>query len=338
MKQSFNLPLINSHTHAAMMPMRGKAEDLPLDVWLKKHIWPFEALHVRPKFVYEHTKHAIKEMKANGIRAFCDMYFFEDKVARACEEEKMPVVLGEGLIDFPTPSCLTPDKCLAKTEKLILKYQNHPFIKVSVAPHSIYIVSKNNLLKAKKLADKYKVIFQIHLAETKKEFDDAKKKWKMTAVEYLDSLNILDEYSLLHHCVWLTDKDIKIIAKRKANVVHCPLSNLKLGSGIAPVSKMLKAGINVALGTDGAASSNRLDIWEAGKFASLLQKGVNHDPTLLSSKEVVRIMTVNGMKALKIDKIKNKSIDYFSTSIFKKKHFNYLHHHLVHDLDFDIDI
>lgn len=330
-KIKFNIPLVNAHTHAAMMPMRGIAEDLPLDVWLKKYIWPFEALHVRPKFVYENTKKAIKEMKTNGIRAFCDMYFFEEEVARAAEEEKMPVVLGEGMIDSSTPSSLTPDRCLVKTETLILKYKKHPLIKVSVAPHSIYTVCKNNLLKAKKLADKYKTIFQIHLAETKMEFDDSMKKWKMTPVQYLDSLNILDNNSLLHHCVWLTNTDIKIIAKRKANVVHCPLSNLKLGSGIAPVAKMLDEGINVALGTDGAASSNRLDIWEAGKFAALLQKGLLLNPEKIPTTKAIEMMSINGMKALKIDKIGNKDIDHLTCKVSKQK-FESLYQHHVENL------
>ena len=307
-KTIFNIPLINSHTHAAMMPMRGRAEDLPLNEWLQKHIWPYEAKYVNAKFVYEHTKAAIKEMKVNGIRAFCDMYFFEEEVARAAEEEKIPVVLGEALLDFPTPSCQNPQKNLEKTEKLIKKYQNHPFIKVSVAPHSIYTVSKKNLIKAKKLAKKYDVIYQIHLAETKKEFDNCKKQHNMTPIEYLDSLGCLDEKSLLHHVVWATDSDIKILAKKKSTVVHCPLSNLKLGSGIAPVSKLIKAGINVALGTDGAASSNRLDIWEAGKIAALLQKVIHLDPTHIPANKIFEMMSTNGIKALNYDIIDNKNI------------------------------
>jgi 5-methylthioadenosine/S-adenosylhomocysteine deaminase len=334
MKQKLNLPLINVHSHAAMVAFRGIAEDKPLDEWLTKHIWPAEAKFVKPDFVYKNTKKAIKEMKANGIKAFCDMYFFEDEVARAAIEEKMPVVIGECIIDFPSPSAKNPEIALSKTEELIIKYQNNPYVKVSVAPHSIQTVSKDNLIKAKKLAKKHNILFQIHLAETKKEFDESLKKYKMTPVEYLESLKILDENTLLHHCVWLTNQDIKILSKRKVHIVHCPLSNLKLGSGIAPISKIIEANINVALGTDSAASSNRLDIWEAGKFASLLQKGVNLNPEKIPAKKVIEMMSINGMKALGFSEIDNYNINSLSTEI-DSQNFDYIHEHHVENLDID---
>lgn len=311
----FNLPLINAHAHAAMVAFRGKAEDLPLDKWLRDVIWPLESKMVNPSFVYEQTKIAIAEMKENGIFAFMDMYFFEDEVARVCEEMQMPVVLGEGLIDLKGQEVF--DKDMERTEMLLKKYINHPFIKVSVAPHSPYAVNKSNLIKAKELARKYSAIFQIHVSETKKEVDDILNKYGMTPVAYLDSIGVLDSKTVLIHCVHLTDEDISIIAQRKCFVVHCPLSNLKLGSGVAPIAKLLKAGVIVALGTDGSASSNRLDIWEAGKFAALLQKGVNQDPTLLPVKEIVRMMTVNGMKALGLEKVDGKSIKEIEEEIEK---------------------
>ncbi|MFA5169375.1 MAG: amidohydrolase [Candidatus Paceibacterota bacterium] len=305
-KKEFNLPLINAHCHAAMVGFRGMAEDLPLKNWLNDVIWPLEAKMVTPSFVYEQTKIAIKEMKENRIAAFMDMYYYQDEVARACEEMQMPVVLGEGLIDLKGQEVF--DKDMERTEMLLKKYSNHPFIKVSVAPHSPYAVNKSNLIKAKELARKYNAVYQLHVSETKKEVDDILNKYGMTPVAYLDSIGVLDSKTVLIHCVHLTDEEISIIVKRKCFVVHCPLSNLKLGSGIAPIAKLLKAGIVVALGTDGSASSNRLDIWEAGKFAALLQKGVNQDPTLLPVKEVVRMMTVNGMKALGLESIDEKSI------------------------------
>ncbi len=301
MPSKFNLPLINAHTHAAMVAFRGKAEDLPLKSWLEDVIWPLEAKMVTPQFVYEQTKIAIREMKDNGIAAFMDMYFYEDQVGRACEEMEMPVVLGEGLIDLKGQEVF--DKDLERTVILLEKYKNHPFIKVSVAPHSPYTVNQSNLIKAKELARKYDVIYQLHVAETKEEFDNSIKEHGLSPVEYLESIGVLDEKTVLIHCVWITDKDISIIAKHSCKVVHCPLSNLKLGSGIAPVAKLLKAGVVVALGTDGAASSNRLDIWEAGKFAALLQKGVNHDPTLLPVEEVIKMMTTNGIEALGLEGI-----------------------------------
>ena len=313
MQSKFNLPLINAHCHAAMVGFRGMAEDLPLKNWLNDVIWPLEAKMVTPSFVYEQTKIAIKEMKENGIAAFMDMYFYQDEVARACEEMNMPVVLGEGLIDLKGQEAF--DRDLKETERLLEKYKNHPFIKVSVAPHSPYTVNKDNLIKAKELARKYNTIYQLHVAETKEEVDNSIKEHNLTPVEYLESIGVLDEKTVLIHCVWLTDNDISIIAKNNCKVVHCPLSNLKLGSGIAPVAKLLKAGVIVALGTDGAASSNRLDIWEAGKIAALLQKGINHDPTLLPVQEVVRMMTVNGIKVLGFDSILGKSIEEIGEEI-----------------------
>jgi len=318
----FNLPLINAHAHAAMVAFKGKAEDLPLDKWLRDVIWPLEAKEVNPSFIYEQTKIAIAEMKKNGIAAFMDMYFYEDEVARACEEMQMLVVLGEGLIDLKGQEVF--DKDLERTEMLLKKYINHPFIKVSVAPHSPYAVNKSNLIKAKELARKYNAVYQLHVSETQKEVDDILNKYGMTPVAYLDSIGVLDSKTVLIHCVHLTDEEISIIAQRKCFVVHCPLSNLKLGSGIAPVSKLLKAGVVVALGTDGSASSNRLDIWEAGKFAALLQKGINQDPTLLPVREVIKMMTVNGMKALGFESVNGKSIKEIEEEI-EKGEFGYLY-------------
>ena len=331
---SFFLPLINAHTHAAMVAFRGQAEDLPLQVWLEKHIWPAEAKHVNPKFIYEHAKKAIKEMKKNGIAAFCDMYFFEDEVARAAKELKIYVVIGEVILDFPTPGAKNADEALEITEKLLKKYKNDKYVKVAVAPHSIYAVSKENLIKAKKLAKKYNAPFHIHLAETKVEFNECKKKNKCTPVEYLDRLGIVDSKAILAHCIWVTDKDIEILAKRKANVVHCPLSNLKLGSGIAPVAKMIKAGVNVCLGTDGAASSNRLDIWEAGKIAALLQKGIIGNPTEIPAKMAVEMMTINGLRALGIKKIGGKLLKDIKRNINNTKDFSCIYHLNANNINF----
>lgn len=294
-----NIPIVNAHAHAAMFPFKGAGEDLPLDKWLNDVIWPLEAQKVNPDFVYNQTKLAIKEMQDNNIGAFMDMYFYQDQVARACEESKMPVVLGEGLLDIKGQEFF--DRDIEKTIELFEKYKNHPFIKVSVAPHSPYTVNSQNLRKAKDLAKKYNSIYQIHASETKKEVDDSILKNNLTPIEYLESLGVLDEKTVLIHCVHLSDNDISIIAKHNCSVVHCPISNLKLGSGIAPISKLLKAGVNVALGTDGSASCDNLDIKEAGRIASYLQKGVNCNPTELNKEEVYKMMTINGVKALNLD-------------------------------------
>lgn len=334
MKKPFSYPLINAHTHAAMIAFRGMAEDLPLSVWLEKHIWPLEKEKVNPGFVYENSKRAIAEMRKNGIAAFSDMYFFEEEIAHAAKEIDMKVVLGEGLLDFKTPSAENFEKGLDITKKLLDKYEDDNRISVAVSPHSIYTVSEKNLARSKELAQKYDAVFHIHLAETKKEFNDCMQTNGLTPVEYCEKLGLLDKKALLAHCVWLTDKDIETLACTKSNVVHCPLSNLKLGSGVAPIHKLIEAGINVCLGTDGAASSNRLDIWEAGKIAALLQKGINHDPTLIPAKTVVKMMTINGMKALGIKEIKGKTTEEIENKIDTEENFNYLYELQAGDLAF----
>ena len=326
--------MVNAHAHAAMVGFRGMAEDLPLKVWLEKNIWPAEAKKVKPAFVYAQTKKAILEMQKNGIRIFSDMYFFEEEVARAAEELKMRVVIGEGMLDFLSPGAKNFEEAFKKTEELLKKYQSSRFVSVAVAPHSIYAVSGEGLIKAKKLARKYLAPYHIHVAETKFEFDECRKKNGATPVEYLDKLGVLDQKTVMAHCVWLTDKDIDIIAKRKAKVVHCPLSNLKLGSGIAPIAKLLQKGIVVALGTDGAASSNRLDIWEAGKFAALLQKGSTNDPTNVSAKEAVRMMTIGGMEALGVESFAGVSLAKWKERFQKEQDFTYLYSLNVNEINF----
>lgn len=323
MSNNFNLPLINAHCHAAMLAFRGRAEDKPLKEWLEKYIWPMEEKEVNPEMVKSETKKAIQEMKANKIAFFVDMYFFEDEVAKAAIEENMPTMIGLGLVDSPT-SYESFNQGLRITENLLKKYKNHDLIKVSVAPHAIYTVSAKHLIKAKQLARKYDVIYQLHCSETKQEFDNCLKKNNKTPVQYLDKLGVLDEKTLLAHCVWLDNRDIELLAQKKVKVVHCPLSNLKLGSGIAPIAKMLKNDVLVCLGTDGPASSNRLDIWEAGKFAALLQKGANRDPTVLPAEQVIKMMTINGMKALGIQKLNNKTISEWE-KIIEKQNFSNLY-------------
>ncbi len=335
MSQKFQFPLVNAHSHAAMVAFRGLAEDMPLQKWLEEYIWPLEKKNVTAEFVYAKTKEAILEMQKNGIVVFCDMYFFEEEVARAAQELGMRVIAGKGILDFPTPSAETPEEAFEITEKLLIKYAHNPFVKIAVAPHSIYAVCEKNLIKARELAEKYFAPLHIHLAETKTEFDECLEKNKLTPVAYLDKLGLLNERAILAHCVWVTDEDIEIMAKRKVNVVHCPLSNLKLGSGIAPIIKMLENGINVCLGTDGAASSNRLDIWEAGKFAALLQKGTSLDSSKISTKDVVKMMTVNGLKALGFSGFAGKKIAALEREMKDAENFNFLYELNSSEVDFE---
>jgi 5-methylthioadenosine/S-adenosylhomocysteine deaminase len=332
--QSFKLPLANAHTHAAMVAFRGMAEDMPLQKWLNEYIWPAEKSHVTSDFVYEKTKEAILEMRNNGIRVFSDMYFFEDRVAEVAKELGMHAVIGEAILDFPTPGAKTPEEAFEITEKLLIKYKNDPLIRVAVAPHSIYTVSEENLIKARELSEKYNAPVHIHLAETKLELDECLKKNKMTPVAYLNRLGMLNEKSILAHCVWVTDDDIRIIGEKKVNVVHCPLSNLKLGSGIAPIAKMLDSKINVCLGTDGAASSNRLDIWEAGKFAALIQKGATLDSSKISTQDVVEMMTTNGLKALGFSEIDNRKVSDMEKEI-ERENYNFLYELNSNEVDFE---
>lgn len=332
MNKIFKLPFVNAHTHAAMIAFRGMAEDLPLKNWLEDNIWPMEKKKINPGFIYRNTKKAIIEMKKNGIQAFCDMYFFEEEVAKAAEELKMTAVLGEVILDFPTASYQSAEEAFQIIEKQLKKYQRHPFVKFAVIPHSIYAVSKKNLLRAKKLAEKYNSIYFLHLAETREEFENCQKKFNATPVEYLEKLGLLDEKTVLAHCVWLTDKDVDILAKRKSKVVHCPLSNLKLGSGIAPIHKMINKGVTVALGTDGPASSNRLDIWEAGKFAVLLQKGTTGDPSVITAKQALEMMTINGMEALGINEINGKTIMDIRQEINKIRRWDTLYSHHIQEI------
>jgi 5-methylthioadenosine/S-adenosylhomocysteine deaminase len=332
MKKKFNLPLINAHTHAAMVAFRGKGEDLPLQEWLQDCIWPMEGKLVNPDFIYYQTKLAIDEMKRNGIAAFMDMYFFENEVAKAAMEENFLVMVGEGLLDIKGQEVFDQD--FERTKKLLETYKNNQDVLVSVAPHSPYTVSEDNLIKSKDLAREYNAVYQIHASETKKEIEDSVKKHGMTPIGYLNKIGVLDEKTVLAHCVWLTKEDIEIIVERGSSVVHCPLSNLKLGSGIAPIADLIDAGVNVALGTDGAASSNRLDIWEAGKFAALMQKGIKCDSSLMPAKKVIEMMTINGMKAFGLDTIKGRSINDIQSEI-NDSDFSYLYELQASELDFE---
>lgn len=336
MKQTFSLPLVNAHAHAAMVAFRGMAEDLPLKKWLYEHIFPAEKERVNPKFVYSQTKMAIKEMRANGISAFCDMYFFEREVARAAQELEMPAVIGETIMDFPTPGAKCSEDGLAMNEQLLEEYKKDPIVKVAVAAHSIYTVLPETLVKAKTLAKKYGAVFHLHLAETETEFKDCLLKNNCSPVAYADKLGLLDEKTLLAHCVCVSDEDIEILARRKANVAHCPLSNLKLGSGIAPIAKMIAAGVNVCIGTDGAASSNRLDVWEAGKLAVLMQKGITNDPAGIGAVDAVRMMTVNGLKALGCDRWGGKSLADMERELLGAGNYNYLYNLHANEIDFNL--
>jgi 5-methylthioadenosine/S-adenosylhomocysteine deaminase len=294
--------LVNTHTHAPMVYFRGLADDLPLKEWLEKHIWPAEAKYVSPSFVREAVKLAAVEMIKSGTTVFCDMYFAEDEAANSLKEIGMRAVLGEGLLDFPTPISKNPEEGLKNSENFIKKWLEDELIVPAVAPHAPYTCSPGLLKDAKKLADKYSLPLHIHLAEENWEVEQIRKEKGMSPVEYLESLGFLDERTSAAHVNWVTEKDIRILAETRTGVCHNPQSNMKLATGVCPVADLLGAGVKVGLGTDGASSNNDLDMFGEMLTASILQKAFKKDPTVLKAREVVAMATRGGAAVLGLEK------------------------------------
>jgi len=290
--------LVNTHTHASMVYFRGLADDLPLKEWLEKHIWPAEAKFVNPDFVREAVKLAATEMVKSGTTVFCDMYFAEDSAARSIKEIGMRAVLGEGLLDSPTPISKNSREGLKKSEKFIKDWLDDDLIVPAVAPHALYTCSAELLKSAKELADKYDVLLHVHLAEENWEVEKIRADHGMSPVEYLQSLGFLGERTSAAHVNWVSKKDIEILAKTKTGVCHNPQSNMKLATGISPVVDMLEAGVKIGLGTDGASSNNDLDMFEEMTTASMLQKAFRKDPAALKAKDVVWMATRGGTEVL----------------------------------------
>lgn len=289
--------LVNAHTHIPMSIFRGIAEDLPLMTWLTQYIFPIEK-NLRKEWVYWGSKLSIIEMIKSGITLFCDMYIFEPEVIKATEEAGLKALLGEGLFDFPSPGYGPLEKGLALTESLLKNFERHPTIKIAVSPHTLYTCSPETIKKCLKIAEKYSAKLHIHVSENKEEIEEVYKKYGKRPPTLLKNLGALSENLLAVHCVKLNKKEIELFAKYKGNIIHCPESNLKLGSGIAPVSEMLESGIVLALGTDGPASNNDLDLFSEMRTACLLQKGLKENPTILTAKEVFKMATYWGAKAL----------------------------------------
>jgi len=291
--------MINTHTHAPMVLFRGLADDLPLKAWLEKYIWPMEKKMVNADFVKWGVRLAMMEMIASGTTCFSDMYFFEDAAAEAVNGAGMRALLGEGVIDFPTPDAATPEEEMRRLSDLAAKWKGNDNVRISVCAHSPYTCSPDLLLKTKKLADKLKTVHHIHVAETKGERDSiAASLSGESPVKFLQRLDILDASTLAAHCVWTDAEDINILAECGVNVAHNPSSNLKLASGTAPVADMLKNGVNVSLGTDGAASNNNLDMFREMRMAALIHKGASLDPEACGAYDVLEMATINGARAL----------------------------------------
>ena len=294
--------LINSHNHAAMTCFRGIADDMELMDWLNNYIFPAEAKNVDPDLVYWGSLLACAEMIKSGTTTFSDMYIFEEETARAAKQAGMRCLIGEVLFDFPSPNVKTPEEGLAYTEKLIQRWADDPLVNVMVEPHSLYTCSPGLIKAAKSLADRYQVPLATHLLENAAEAKQLNEKLGMRATRFLLDNGILDERFVAYHCVVMDEEDMRIFADKGCKVVHNPESNMKLASGVAPVSAMLRHGIVVGLGTDGCASNNNLDMFQEMDSAAKLEKSARLDPTILSAETVVRMATANGAKALGLDR------------------------------------
>jgi 5-methylthioadenosine/S-adenosylhomocysteine deaminase len=294
---------INGHTHVPMTLFRGIHDDVTLNDWLYKYIFPAEARNVNKEFVRGGTRLAAAEQIRGGVTTFADMYYFEDAVAEETKAAGMRGVLGETFIDFPAPDNKTEAEALAYTEKFLKKWQGDPLIHAAPAPHSIYTCSQKTLQDAAALARKYHAPILIHTAEMKKEWDDSQKQNGMSPVQYLDKIGVLGPDVVSAHCIFVDAADRKTLAQRHVGCVHNPSSNMMIASGVSPVPEMRAEGVAVGLGTDGPAGSNNdMDLMEEMDLAAKLAKITKMNPLALNAQSVVEMATIDGAKALHMEK------------------------------------
>ncbi|MEW6336651.1 MAG: amidohydrolase [Acidobacteriota bacterium] len=289
---------VNTHTHLAMTLLRGYANDLPLVEWLQRRIWPIEATLMTAENVGLGTRLAAAESLLAGVTCACDMYFHSDSVIEAAVEAGMRAVVPESVIDFPTPACPTPQDAMAKQRELLERLRGHRLIAAGVAAHSPYSVSAANLVQEAELAEEFGAPFIIHVAETRWEAEKIAAEKGVSPVEYLADLGVLSERTVAAHCVHVGAADLDRLAEFGVGVASNPVSNLKLASGVAPVPQMLSRGIQVAWGTDGAASNNTLDLLRDAQLAALVYKGITGDPTVLPARTVAGMLTLGGARVL----------------------------------------
>ena len=292
---------VNAHTHAAMSLFRGLADDLPLNDWLQHHIWPAEAKWVCPEFVRDGTTLAVAEMLMSGTTCFSDMYFFPEETARVCRHLGMRAIVGLILIDFPTAYAQNPDEYLHKGLALHDELRGDEFVRTAFAPHAPYTVSDGPLAKLRTLSAELGLPIHMHVHETAYEVETAYQTTGKRPLDRLKSLDLLDPALVAVHMTQLDADEIAVVAAASANVVHCPESNLKLASGLCPVAALAYAGVNVALGTDGAASNNDLDMLGEMRTAALLAKTVAKDATALPAHTALRMATLGGARAFGFD-------------------------------------
>lgn len=330
--------LINAHTHLPMSIFRGMANDLPLETWLQEYIFPAEARHIKPQSVVLGTRLSVAEMMLSGITCCCDGYFLADHVAETLEQCGLRAVSGQGVIDFPAPGVPDPARKIDVARAHLEKWQHRSdLIQPSVFCHAPYTCSADTLKAAKALAREKGVRFQIHAAETRTEREQSIQNHGCGPVAWLYSLDVLDQDTLLIHTVWVDEDEIALMTRSGCAAVHCPESNMKLASGVAPVPAMHKAGLRVGLGTDGCASNNDQDLFAEMDTAAKLHKVHTLDPTVMNADRVLRMATVEGARALGLDHLigsleKGKQADLVVVAV-DQPHASPLYHppsHLVY--------
>lgn len=295
--------LINAHTHAPMTLLRGLADDLRLDVWLMGYVMPTEREFVTPEFCKLGTGIACAEMIRGGVTTFADMYYFEADIAEATASAGMRAVLGETVLKFPAPDAESYEQSLAYARQFIQQWKGHPLITPTVAPHAPYSNTDETLQKCAELALEFDIPLLTHIAETKQEVEDNLELYGKSVVSWVKDVGLLDAKTLSAHCVHIDEYEMRILKRFNGAVVHCPSANLKLASGIAPIAQMLEHGLTVAIGTDGPASNNDLDMFEEMRLAALLAKAASQDPTALPARQALLMATRHGAKALHLDAV-----------------------------------
>lgn len=293
--------LVNLHCHAAMTLLRGVADDLPLMDWLQNHIWPAEGRHVSPQFVHDGTLLACAEMLRGGVTCFNDMYFFPEAAIEAALSAGMRIAAGITVLEFPTPYATDAQDYLSKGLATRDRFRGEPLVAFTIAPHAPYTVSDATFRNVLTLSEQLGLPIHVHLHETAGEVSDSLRDHGLRPIERLERLGLLSPNLIAIHAVHLDAMDIERLAHHGCSVGHCPTSNLKLASGIAPIAKLLAAGVNVGIGTDGAASNNRLDSMAEMRLAALLAKGASGDATALPAHQAISAATLGGARALGID-------------------------------------
>ena len=294
--------LINGHTHVPMVLFRGLADDLDLQEWLTKYIFPAEAKNVTEEFVRVGARLGLAEMIRGGTTTYCDMYYFEDAIADETAKAGVRGVLGETIIDFPVADNKTNAEGMAYVEKFVARWKGHELVVPAIAPHAPYTVSEEHLKAVRAFSDRTGAPIVTHISETKREVDDSVKAKGASPVAYLDRIGFLNDRVIAAHMVWPQGTDIAILKRRGVGVVHNPQSNMKLASGVAPVPQMVKENLLVGLGTDGAASNNDLNMWEEMDTVAKLHKVFTGDPKVISAQQAFELATIRGAQALHLEK------------------------------------